>query len=88
MTASKMIVKTFADGYGRWNAKVILPYQGYGPHSLDKHFSNIRRKAREAIRKEILSRENGPIAPVRVEVVNSNLDHMNVMHSITFREKD
>lgn len=79
-------VKTYADGFGCWAAKVSFP-GGAGPQWMDANHSRIRAKARRAIRREILARENGPINPVRIEVIANNLDHMNLMHSITFKEK-
>lgn len=43
-------VETWADGYGTWHAKVTLPN---GAHTPD-----FERRARAAIRTEILAREN------------------------------
>jgi hypothetical protein len=78
-------VHTYADSFGCWAAKVS--FDPAGPAWMDANIDRIRAKARRAIRREILSRENGPINPVRVEVTANHLDHMNLMHSITFKER-
>lgn len=79
-------VVTWMDGFGVWHARVAFPSPGYGPDHLDKQVHRIRAKARRAIRREILARQNGPIHPVRVHVEANSLDHMNRMHSITYKE--
>lgn len=79
-------VATWADGHGAWHARVTFPGRGYGPAHLDQHIDRIRAKARRAIRREILAREAGPVAPIRVHVAAHDLDSMNVMRSITYAE--
>lgn len=79
-------VTTWADGFGIWHARVDFPAPGYGPGFLDQHIDRIRAKARRAIRREILAREAGPIAPVRVHVSANDLDSANRMRSLTFAE--
>lgn len=81
-------VTTWADGFGRWHARVNFGGIGYGPAYLDQHIGRIRARARRAIRRELLARESDPIRPVRVEVVANDLDAMNVMRSITYAEKE
>lgn len=84
---SKETVHRWADGFGVWYARITFPDGGYGPDYLEANADRIRLKARRAIRQEILAREAGPIRPVRVEVVKNDVDHMNVMHSITYKER-
>lgn len=81
-------VKVWADGFGRWHAEVSFPSPGYGPHHLDQHWSRIRAKARRAIRREILARENGPIKPVRIKVADNYLNSFNQMTRVDFIEAD
>lgn len=83
-------VNTYADGYGRWHSTVTLD-GGYGPAYLDERWSALRQKARRAIRREILARDPGTIwegqpLRIRVEVAANNLDSLNLMRSVTFRE--
>lgn len=80
-------VHTLADSFGVWYARITFPDGGYGPDHLKANADRIRAKARRAIRRQILAREAGPIRPVRVEVVKNDVDHMNVMHSITYKER-
>lgn len=85
-TLDRETVHTWADGFGVWHARVSFPSPGYGPSYLAERMAGIRARARRAIRAEILAREAGPAGPVRVEVTANELDHMNLMHSITFSE--
>lgn len=82
-------VTTWANGFGTWHCRVDFPAPGYGPQYLDGHIDRIRAKARRAIRREILLRSPAGfvLAPVRVEVADSNLDAMNRMRSITYAER-
>ena len=80
------IITTWADGFGNWHAKVTFPYPGYGPQYLESNIDRIRAKARRAIRREILARQNGAIKAVKVYVSANELDHMNRMQSITYGE--
>ncbi|WP_372663612.1 hypothetical protein [Amycolatopsis kentuckyensis] len=78
---------TWADGYGRWYARVNFP-GGYGPSHLNGEVDRIRAKARRAIRRELAERGAlGPGWQCRVVLVESALDHMNVTHSLTYRER-
>lgn len=79
-------VTTWANGFGRWHARVSFPAPGYGPDHLDRHAARIRAKARRAIRRELAARQGAPLGTVRVRVESNNLDHMNLMHSLTFAE--
>lgn len=86
MTMSET-VETWTDAFGFWHAKVSFPYPGYGPAHVSTNIDRIRAKARRAIRREILARENGPIRPVRVFVSANHIDHMNRLRSITYAER-
>lgn len=83
----KETVTTWADGLGVWHARIDFPLPGYGPAYLDRHIDRIRAKARRAIRREIEVRQGAHPAPVRISVAANCLDHMNVMRSITYRER-
>ena len=87
MSASDETVTTWADGFGIWHARVAFPAPGYGPAHLDKRRDAIRRKARRAIRAELTARgECSPSYRLRLEVAANDLDHMNVMWSLTYKE--
>lgn len=79
-------VNTWADSYGRWNARVDFN-SSVGPYWLDQNSSRIRAKARRAIRREIEARQGDTVARVRIEVSANRLNHMNQMTSITYRER-
>lgn len=84
----KETVKVWANGFGRWHARVTFPGEGYGPPYLDAHIDRIREKARRAIRRAVVERdENGPGWVCRVEVAETDQDSLNVTHSITYRER-
>lgn len=80
-------VHTWADSFGRWHARVTFPGIGYGPQYLNGEIARIRAKARRAIRREIAARQGEQRFTVRVKVAANDLDHMNVMRSITFAER-
>ncbi len=82
-------VTTWADGFGVWHCKVSFPAPGYGPAKMDKDAHRIRARARKAIRAEVEARApEGVIPPTTyVEVAANDLDHMNIMKSITYKEK-
>lgn len=86
-------VHTWADAFGIWHARVTFP-GGYGPSHLGANIDRIRAKARRAIRREIVEREGKWHDPnlrgyrCAVHVVANDLDHMNLMHSITFAERN
>lgn len=80
-------VHAWADGFGTWHARVAFPDEGYGPRYLDEHADRIRAKARRAIRCELQARQGAPLGTVRLEVESTELDHMNLMHSITYVER-
>jgi hypothetical protein len=79
-------VSTWADGFGRWHARVTFPEPGYGPQYLDASIARIRAKARRAIIREVLARESVDYR-CRVEVVEHDQDSLNRMHSITYAER-
>lgn len=91
-TGASEMVTTWADGFGRWHARVDLPGIGYGDY-LNSQIDRIRAKARRAIRREIRLRGsdwgNANMGPVRVEVVDSR-QHPNTLTtmSITYAEKN
>lgn len=81
-------VTWWADSFGRWHVKVAFPGRGYGPDTLQAEGDRIRAKARRAMRREISARQTvGPGWRCAIEVAENDLDHMNVMRSITYREK-
>lgn len=81
------LVTTWADSSGVWHCRIEFPSPGYGPGHLERHHDRIRAKARRAIRTELAQRENlDPGWRCRIEVSDNDLDHMNVMRSLTFRE--
>lgn len=81
-------VNTWADGFGRWHARVTFPSPGYDPAQLAAHAARIRVKARRHIRRALVQRgEAGSGWPCRVELAANDLNHMNVMRSLTFRER-
>jgi hypothetical protein len=85
--ASAEVVTTWANSSGHWHARVDFPAAGYGPGHLRANIDRIRAKARRAMRREIGQRQNVDRQwRCRVVVADSDLDHMNVMHSITYRE--
>ena len=56
------IVTTFADGYGRWRARIDFPHtlsenDPRPEYNLHHHWANLRRKARTAIVNELVDRE-------------------------------
>ncbi len=83
----KETVTTWANGFGRWFAKVEFPTSGYGPQHLEANIDRIRAKARRAIRREINARQELTSDYfVYVQVEESDIDSLNVMHSITYGE--
>jgi hypothetical protein len=87
-TADGETVKVYANGFGRWHARVTFPAPGYGPSHLDGEIDRIRARARRAIRRAVTERgESGPGWVCRVEVAATDQDSLNVTHSITYREK-
>lgn len=87
------MVTTYADGKGRWYARVDFT-DPVGPDWLERNINSIRQKARRAIRTEIKARQAAPPGLTRVEVAEDlwrhgqSPDHMNQWRSITYREKD
>ncbi|WNY15204.1 hypothetical protein SEA_MACGULLY_102 [Rhodococcus phage MacGully] len=80
-------VTVWADGFGRWFARVDFPEPGYGPQYLDGAIDRIRAKARRAIKRAVLARGEADTGwTCRVVVAANNLDHMNRMRSITYGE--
>lgn len=87
------MVTTYADGTGRWYARVDFT-SPVGPDWLERNIDSIRQKARRAIRTEIKARQAARPGLTRVEVAadlwrhGQSPDHMNQWWSITYREKD
>jgi hypothetical protein len=81
-------VDIWADESGIWHARVSFPEPGYGPAHLAKHVSRIRAKAGRAIRRAIVQRQRVYAFTLRLTVESTDLDGCNVMHSITYRERD
>lgn len=80
-------VVTWADGFGTWHARVEFPFPGYGPQYLAENITRIRAKARRAIRRELVARyQVSPAYRLSIHIEANNLDHLNRMHSITFKE--
>lgn len=86
-------VTTYADGHGRWYARLDLD-SPVGPDWMERNIDSLRQKARRAIRTEIKARQADPVGTVRVEVAEDlwrhgqSPDHMNQWRSITYRERD
>lgn len=65
----------------------VTTWGNAGERNIARHIDNIRRTARRAIRREILARESGPVAPVRIEVENtSDPTGTGIIFAVTFRE--
>lgn len=79
-------VDTWADGFGAWHARVTFPLAGYDQAYLEANNARIRRKAQQAIRREICARQWERHFTCRVRVKESVLDSQNVMRSITYAE--
>lgn len=78
-------VVTYADGSGRWFARV--EFDEAGPQWLDQNIDRIRAKARRAIKREIAAREALSASwRCRIEVTAQDLNSLNQMTSITFGE--
>lgn len=75
-------VTTWADGFGRWHARVTVP--GADSAYLREHASRIRAKARRAIRREITVRDTvGPRWRCAVEAVPTP----DTAQYVTYRER-
>jgi hypothetical protein len=78
-------VTTWADGFGRWYARVDL---AVATPSDTLPIDSVRRVARRAIRREIEARMyKGTPFPLRIEIDKTDLGADNRFYSITFREK-
>lgn len=78
-------VATWADGYGRWHARVNL---AIATPSDGLNSDSIRGVARRAIKREIELRQfKGTPWPLRIEVVANDLGADNRLRSITYAEK-
>ena len=78
-------VTTWADGYGLWHARVSCTGLGWGNTSEAPHHSVHRERARRAIKRELEARGEGCI--LSLHVVDNEIDHMNLLRSITFAER-
>lgn len=84
--AARERVHTWANGFGTWHARVTFPIPGYGPQFLAMETDRIRNKARRAIRREIVAREGGPVAPTRVKLVDTRTDSLGRIWAVTYAE--
>lgn len=82
------IVSTWADGFGRWHARVQFPEPGYGRVQVEREADRVRARARRAIRRELAAREKlGPGWKCRVQIVDAITGPGLVMRSITYAER-
>lgn len=82
-------VTTWADGFGRWHARVRLPGTGLESLTLDGQMDGLRRKARRAMRRELEERGNGygPGRRCRIVITDRDTDQDGALtRSITFSE--
>src|SRR5699024_992074 len=89
-TRKDWVVTTWADGFGRWFAKVSseVGWGNAGVRNIELHHDAMRERARRAIRKEIAQRQGAAVGSVALEVVGSHTwASSNVMSSLTFAEK-
>lgn len=80
-------VTTWADGFGRWYARVDL---AVATPSDTLPIDSVRRVARRAIRREIELRNHAKYLEgyvTRIEIDKTDLGADNRLYSITFREK-
>jgi hypothetical protein len=78
-------VTTWADGFGRWYARVDL---AIATPSDTLPIDSVRRVARRAIRREVSLREMvGEYYQFNIEIYKTDLGADNRFYSITFREK-
>jgi hypothetical protein len=80
-------VTVWANGYGRWHARITFP-AAYGPAELAAARVRVRRKARRRIRQAITLRgECGPGWPCRVVLRDCARDDDGRTHSVTYAER-
>lgn len=80
----------WADGFGRWHARIVFPRPGYTADELARHSPRLAAKARRAIRRELSARDLRPEHGHRVRVL-SHQDHPASDGRIrlrTYRERD
>lgn len=75
-------VTTWADGFGRYHAEIRCTGPGWGNTADAPSAAAHRERARRAIRRRL----EDPKAVLRLEVAANEIDHMNRLRSITFRE--
>lgn len=79
-------VTTWADGFGRWYAKVSI---GYPAQSDRVDSARLRAAARRAIRRQLAARDAmGAGWRLSVEVVANHVGADNRLYSITYAEKE
>lgn len=81
-------VTTWADGFGRWHARVRFAEPGYGRDALDRNADRVRARARRAIRREVIARgEAGQGWVCRVQIVDAFVGPGAVTTSLVFAER-
>lgn len=81
-------VTTWADGTGRWHARVQFPEPGYGRKKVEREADRVRARARRAIRRELAAREKlSPGWRCRVQIVDAIVAPGLVTRSITYAER-
>lgn len=86
-------VVLYADGFGRWYARIDFTEPVTDVFLLEHH-ERLRAKARRAIRRQLSMRQTADLPPVPVEVTQDLFrqatapDHMNLWWSITYAEKE
>lgn len=58
MASNNETVTTWADGFGRWHARVNFPAPGYDWDTFRADTKRLRAKARRKIRRELTERQN------------------------------
>lgn len=86
-TVETETVTTWADGSGRWYARVDFPAPGYPWQRLEERASRIRAKAQRAIRREIDARGAGLGSGWRCRVVQTDSVWTDgIAQSVTYSE--
>ena len=78
-------VHTWADGFGRWHARVTFATP-IAAESID--WSNVRRRARRAMRTEIIERQGVGEIVLRSMLESTDKDDAGNVASVVYAEKD